>query len=273
MSRWKPGSKEIYYYVHATGTVEYDTWGPDWHDFALYDAGNCFRTKAKAEAAAEKVKALLLSLHEETENTGLLPKLTVEVFGRPDCPKWAKFAAVDRGGKAFWFASPPARSNEAWLQLTYKRISGDLFDSSDWQNSLIERPVKEDKLPDWCKVGKWVWDKDDGYGKIDSVRHNPSVCFIVFDGGIAAFGPESFAELKQARFRPYNQEDMKSLVWKTVKMRNDAFLISIYNGDSNTVWFNNYKYSPADLLNNNMSIDGKPCGVIEHLNDNGEWVE
>lgn len=34
-------------------------------------------------------------------------KLTQEVFTRPDCPKWAKWAAVDADGTAYWYESEP----------------------------------------------------------------------------------------------------------------------------------------------------------------------
>lgn len=65
MSRWKPEINDVYYFVHALGIVEQDLWCDYKCDSDLYNTGNCFRTKAEAEVAAEKVKALLLSLHEE----------------------------------------------------------------------------------------------------------------------------------------------------------------------------------------------------------------
>lgn len=37
--------------------------------------------------------------------------LTQEVFTRPDCPKWAKWAAVDSDGIAFWFDEKPKMSH------------------------------------------------------------------------------------------------------------------------------------------------------------------
>lgn len=33
--------------------------------------------------------------------------LTKEVFSRPDCPKWAKWAAMDTDGRAYWYESEP----------------------------------------------------------------------------------------------------------------------------------------------------------------------
>lgn len=34
-------------------------------------------------------------------------KLTQEVFTRPDCPKWANWAAMDTDGRAYWYESEP----------------------------------------------------------------------------------------------------------------------------------------------------------------------
>lgn len=62
--RWKPEEGERYYFIGADGkpgrTVFYEVFESDSQAWAL---GNCFKTEAEAAAAAEKVKALLLSLH------------------------------------------------------------------------------------------------------------------------------------------------------------------------------------------------------------------
>ena len=68
--RWKPEYGEEFYFVDSTGHV-----GRVMNcinlECAMSEFGNCFKTKEEAEAAAEKVKALLLSLqHNE------LPKPT-----------------------------------------------------------------------------------------------------------------------------------------------------------------------------------------------------
>lgn len=38
-------------------------------------------------------------------------KLTQEVFTRPDCPKWAKWAAVDADGTAYWYEEKPTQGS------------------------------------------------------------------------------------------------------------------------------------------------------------------
>ena len=75
-------------------------------------------------------------------NNAKLPKLTTDVFNRPDCPEWAKWAAVDKSGECYVFGDKPARNCLKWL---WSFAGGckyiDDYDQSDWQNSLIERPV------------------------------------------------------------------------------------------------------------------------------------
>ena len=83
------------------------------------------------------------------------PKLTVEVFNRPDCPEWACFAAVDKNGEAHFYSRKPLSDSVyscwyiAWCtdRDNLLRIESDRravhFDASDWKHSLIQRPVKE----------------------------------------------------------------------------------------------------------------------------------
>ena len=63
--------------------------------------------------------------------------LSTAVFDLPECPKWAKYAAVDDDGKAFWYSEEPS-ANAYWGTLggDVKLIPG-VFDSSDWRNSLL----------------------------------------------------------------------------------------------------------------------------------------
>lgn len=76
-------------------------------------------------------------------------KLTAAVFDMSECPKWAKYAAVNSDGDAFWFEDKPFLTFECgtWVIETkymYTRIPA-LFDSTDWENSVIQKPepVKE----------------------------------------------------------------------------------------------------------------------------------
>lgn len=134
---------------------------------------------------------------------------------------------------------------------------------------------KTTKLPDWCKVGKWVFDSNNGYGEITSIQEDRSSCCIEFDGGADDFVSEDFTKLKQARLRVFNAEEIKALVGK-VLTRNSlstpfSFLVVYAEGDGSFIESYRFKYN-AKELKEHFTIDGEPCGVLEHLED-GEWVE
>lgn len=211
---------------------------------------------------------------EQFENSEQLPKLTVEVFDRPFCPEWSRYAAVDKDGEGWYYEEKPVvgdSHNFVNTAARARKVDGE-FDATDWQNSLIERPQKV-TLTDWCKVGAWVFDSNDGYGKITSIQEDRLACYIEFDGGAGGFAPESFAKLKQARLRPYNSDEMLSLLGKVIEHDNLFLLVTYYDGRDNDITLNGYVADAKRLLNEGFTINGKPCGVLEHLNDNGEWVE
>ena len=151
--RWKPKFDEAYYCIFANGNIDKTVWRNIPTDNNLFERGNCFKTEEEAESAAEKVKALLLSLHKPVAECNQLPKLTAEVFDRPDCPEWAKYAAVDANGDSFYYEDKPraCEADREWLVdkciVGTNRIIADDFDPTDWRNSLIKRPAK---LPEWC---------------------------------------------------------------------------------------------------------------------------
>lgn len=78
------------------------------------------------------------------------PKLTVDIFNRPECPPWAKWAAVDKSGGYYVYSDKLSRSRLTWIMWSLvgncKYI--DDYDSSDWQNSLIQRPTSASDIND-----------------------------------------------------------------------------------------------------------------------------
>lgn len=66
--RWKPGSYKRYYYISESLIAEIDVNEYKFTDKERIYCGNCFKTEEEAKAAAEKVKALLLSLQDNDEN-------------------------------------------------------------------------------------------------------------------------------------------------------------------------------------------------------------
>lgn len=83
------------------------------------------------------------------------PKLTREVFGREDCPTWAKWATVNEDGECFVWSTMPVLGYVVWTypehikadrqyipakRKTNSTREDTLWDASDWRNSIIFRP-------------------------------------------------------------------------------------------------------------------------------------
>lgn len=270
--RWKPGRGEFYYFLDGMGNTYFTKYEPEDIGAIRHAYGNCFATEAEARAAAEKVQALLLSLHNTTQDEQL-PKLTTEVFNRPDCPNWAKWAAVDSNGAGFYYSEKPFIMSDAFgwgivcSETNHSELIGGEFNNSDWQNSLIERPAT---LPDWCKVGEWVYLSNEEYDKIESID---DFGINLASGAIIKkkYIPE---EAVSARLRPYNADELRGLVGKTIATKEDCAIVTGYRGCENKIilTMEHNRYSAEELLKINATLNGKPCGKLEHL-ENGEWVE
>lgn len=309
--RWKPGNGEQYWLVAFTDTMQ-SVWRSDIADNSRWRMGNCFKTKEEAVTALKKITSLLLRLHSEpVTECNQLPKLTVEVFDRPDCPEWAQYAAVDADGDGYYYEDKPRACEADGEWLVDKCIIGtnciitDDFDPTDWQNSLIERSIKADfdkslkkvaeqqanailqkakerrlpeqysnapeknTLPDWCKVGEWVYLSNEEYDKIESI-----------DGfGInlasGAFINKKYIheEAVSARLRPYNAEEMKALVGKVVEDKDgNIYLVVCYIPRGRGLLIGGFYFNEQEIIDGGFIIDGKPCGKLEHL-ENGEWVQ
>lgn len=61
--QWKPEKGEIYYYVDSILYIQNTIYYSDWSsDTARIESGNCFKTEAEAQIAADKIKDLLKGL-------------------------------------------------------------------------------------------------------------------------------------------------------------------------------------------------------------------
>lgn len=203
-----------------------------------------------------------------------LPKLTAEVFDRPDCPEWAKYAAVREDGIAIWFEVKPNigrdyPASKFWYSTwNSKNIPGE-WDASDWQNSLIERPAK---LPNWCKQGELIYTSSEQYLKINGISIDLQK--IELSNGATWSKQDIIDEAVPARLRPYNAEEMKALVGKVIEKGPSMHIVTGFEnvfGNECVVHANGCLYSANDLLRQ-FTIDNALCGVLEHL-ENGEWVQ
>lgn len=131
------------------------------------------------------------------------------------------------------------------------------------------------KLPDWCKVGVWVW-----HGPVDGIVFEQPYFKIERIVGELAYGKSHnngfsvhYTYLKPARFRPWNCDELKSKVGKVFEMENgDLTLCLRYQGDTEDLIFVGKLMSAQSFTKSDWKLDGSPCGVFEHY-EQGEWVK
>lgn len=129
------------------------------------------------------------------------------------------------------------------------------------------------KLPDWCKVGEWVWSSN-SYHKIVRIETNGcSAPVIILDNDHKyTFGSVNWDDVSQARLRPYLPDEMGSLVGRVAHHDTGSYLITAFENRWNQVKIESVWRDAVELMKVWTWLDGDPCGVLEHLED-GEWVE
>ena len=147
----------------------------------------------------------------------------------------------------------------------------------DGDESCNWRAVEEQKpeLPDWCKVGAWVW-----HGSVDGIAFEQPYFKIERTVGELAYGkshnngiPVHYTYLKPARLRPWNDDELKSKVGKVFEMGNgDLTLCLGYQRDIADLIFVGKLMSAQSFAESDWKLDGSPCGVFEHY-EQGEWVK
>lgn len=235
---------------------------------AEYQSGSVIPFKCTTESGG---KAIWREIKE-------LPKLTAEVFDRPDCPAWARYAAVDKDGGLYFYGNEPSLETSAGEWSYYHGDDkwgrfGNNFDTTDWQNSLIERPVKA--LPDWVKAGKWGYDtaREEYFEVVAVTPFNVEVAYLD-DGFTIVIGNPFFnADCVQAHKRPFNAEEMQKLVGKVIENCKYILWCDGYDKESNLIITQLKALTAEDLIKGGYAVDREPCYVLEHLNGKGEWVK
>lgn len=155
----------------------------------------------------------------------------------------------------------------------YCPVSNASGTKTDW-HPVDEPATNCSQLPDWCKVGEWVYSPCDGgcYCKITDIDGDriftrsggDAICFHIKPG-------DNFSSLRlsRARLRPWKGSES---INKVVITGGDTFGIVIgctwSMANVSGQWINCKKLRADDY----KQPDGSPCGVLEHL-ENGEWVK
>ncbi|MBR1951468.1 MAG: hypothetical protein IKA32_02770 [Lentisphaeria bacterium] len=144
------------------------------------------------------------------------------------------------------------------------------------QTAEVKRPEKKAKRPDWMKYEKWFFFRGK-YAKLFFVSENQNIVSVDFLNGNRSMYPvrEVYQEAVEARLRPYTADELRELVGKVIKTTIDVGFVVGYSYCRKKIMIGsreNYISAEA-LIEMDATIDGSPCGVLEHLNEAGEWVQ
>lgn len=206
-------------------------------------------------------------------NSEQLQKLTVDVFNRTDCPKWANYAYVDGLGNCILLRHKPCSDIDRCLPIIddqNKRMMYGWGRFCQLKGNYIERPAKA--LPNWVKVGAVGYDDmNNEYFEVIEVNNDsfraksigsPDSCSGLYFNEFCSEGNK----------RPFNEKEMRELVGKVLETSNVALLVDAYMKVTKNIVTSCGTYN-AEELRARFTVDGKPCYKLEHLNEKGEWVE
>lgn len=88
--RWKPEKGEAYWYFNLRFQPIYDIWSNTDSDEFFYSTYNCFQTRVEVLVAVERIKAFMMSLHEEAFFNSVSKKVQL-----PDWCKVGEWAYFD----------------------------------------------------------------------------------------------------------------------------------------------------------------------------------
>lgn len=242
-------------------------------DPCILDIGNHFDiTGENLTCIYRNLKDAKWERFKEVTDCNQLPKLTADVFYRPDCPEWAQFAAVDGCGWGFYYeAFPKMYKHDRFFLLSTvygktQRIPGK-FDGENWINSIVAR-LKKPSLPDWCKVGEWVYTCGGDYRKVEAISDG----IVSLSGGLNIHVGDIHSELVKSRLRPYDAGEVPDLPFEVTE-KNSNFRTTVVSCKGDKVWLACESTAiSTEELKLGFTSKGKPCGVLEHL-IKGEWVK
>lgn len=133
--------------------------------------------------------------------------------------------------------------------------------------------VKSEPLPDWVKVGAIGWNEFTGYFEITAIGAS-ALDVLYFDkyGTTSKIGNITILNSYEANKRPFHEHELDALVGK-IFQDHKCRVMQIVGSAYSKIFTLMDTYTAQDLINHDFVIDGKPCYVLEHLNDKGEWVK
>lgn len=148
----------------------------------------------------------------------------------------------------------------------------EVVDSAENAQTTSEQFGISEQLPDWVKVGEWVYNIEKKQYQTISLINGTVTCKNIDSEGCTQYGYGAFmSDCVESRKRPFNADEMKALVGKVLRGDKFDYCALITYTEAEMIETQHYTYTSDELIDG-YTIDGKPCYKLEHL-ENGEWVE
>lgn len=194
--------------------------------------------------------------HSSIERPAAAPKLTVEVFDMPGCPSWAKYAAVDACGLAYYYRAKPTCGDSGYhTPNRVQRICASPFDATDWQHRIIERPAV---VPDWFKPGVLAYNNDTH--TFFHVTASTEYC-------------ENYLE---AKVRPFSADELERKLGQCVLGPNNSrLLVTGYCAEGRVsglpvICVIGDRWITAEEL---LTYGSRPQGIKQYHSKGGTWID
>lgn len=144
------------------------------------------------------------------------------------------------------------------------------FNTDEWKlvednTGKVGYPIEDKKeLPAWVKNGACAYHEEYGYIRLSAIGYTESEAHIVATRESINVDNEGFfnGRIVEAKYRPFTDDELRSLVGKTVATINgNISLVTDYN-DGNVFIYGEW-FDSATLAESKWEFNGEPCHVLD----------
>lgn len=171
---------------------------------------------------------------------------------------------------AVFFVKP---DGDRKIHVCFGNFPGGKYSPSQLRHVTAKAPIDKTiwdptTLPDWCKLGGWVYEEANGVGYIvELVKFGPiRKPKVAFQGGCDI---REISSLKPVEIRPWTKENGPLILKLKYK---GEFATAFLSGHNTLGWgyvvdqggFSSH-VTMEDIAKNGVQLDGSPCGVPETI--------
>lgn len=195
---------------------------------------------------------------------GYLPDLSTDLFSEYHVPAWAKYAVINKDGRAHVYSDMPTLGSDGWESSGGRCVpyhAGDEFSSENWEQSLITRPS-------YFEVGNWMYNRiNKQYEQVFELK-GITVRTVKYFKGQRKHSDWHVEQIKAyfdpdpIEVKPIPEWDAYKLVGKVVRdVKGNTALIMGWCPEQRKAYMDCHAVSLEELTY--WWLDDKPCGVIE----------